>query len=140
MTRLPLIALCLLLSASALAQQHKISVQKYVPPKYPPIARQARIEGDVKLSFDVSADGEPQNIRILSGHAMLSDHAIETLRGWRFHCDDCRYRETFKHELVMGFHVAHAECNSGITTFEYQFPAKATINQDAPCVETNISH
>jgi hypothetical protein len=35
MTRLPLIAFYLLLSATAFAQQHKISVQKYELPKYP---------------------------------------------------------------------------------------------------------
>ena len=41
-------------------------------PKYPPLARQARVEGIVKLSFTVAANAvEPSNVEVVSGHTLL---------------------------------------------------------------------
>ena len=53
-------------------------------PIYPPLARQARIEGTVVLDVSVDADGKVHDVRVVSGHPMLSPTAIETANGWRF--------------------------------------------------------
>jgi protein TonB len=58
---------------------------KYVPPKYPPMARMALVEGNVSLLVTASPqDGSVQQVKVLSGHKMLQDSAIEAVRQWIF--------------------------------------------------------
>src|ERR1700758_625989 len=43
-----------------------------VNPAYPPLARQARIQGQVMLQAVISKDGSIENLRLISGHPMLA--------------------------------------------------------------------
>jgi hypothetical protein len=40
-------------------------------PKYPPLARQALIQGEVKAHFDIGADRKPINLVVADGHPIL---------------------------------------------------------------------
>jgi hypothetical protein len=40
-------------------------------PKYPPLARQAFIQGAVKAHFDIGADRKPINLVVADGHPLL---------------------------------------------------------------------
>lgn len=51
-------------------------------PVYPPLARQARISGSVRLAARISADGHIQDLQLISGHPMLTQAAIEAVRQW----------------------------------------------------------
>jgi protein TonB len=56
-------------------------------PPYPVAARQLGLTGEVLLRVFVAANGQPTNVVVLksSGHAMLDDSAVETVRTrWRF--------------------------------------------------------
>jgi protein TonB len=55
-----------------------------VQPAYPPLARQARIQGAVVLQAEISKDGNIENLRLLSGHPMLAPAAIEAVKQWRY--------------------------------------------------------
>ncbi|HEY1271243.1 MAG TPA: TonB family protein [Terriglobales bacterium] len=55
-----------------------------VQPPYPPLARQARIQGNVVLQAEISKDGTIQNLRLISGHPMLAPSAIEAVKQWRY--------------------------------------------------------
>ncbi len=55
-----------------------------VQPTYPPLARQARIQGTVQLRAIVSRTGTIENLTVLFGHPMLSTSAIEAVRQWRY--------------------------------------------------------
>ena len=55
-----------------------------VQPMYPPLARQARIQGTVVLQAEISKDGSIENLRLISGHPMLAPSAIEALKQWRY--------------------------------------------------------
>ena len=55
-----------------------------VQPTYPPLARQARIQGAVLLQAEISKDGTIQNLRLISGHPMLTSAAIEAVKQWRY--------------------------------------------------------
>jgi len=57
---------------------------KKVQPNYPPLARQARIQGDVILQAEISKDGTIQNLQLVSGHPMLAPAAIEAVKQWRY--------------------------------------------------------
>jgi protein TonB len=55
-----------------------------VQPVYPPIARQARIQGTVELRAIISKTGTIENLVVVSGHPMLVKAAIEAVRQWRY--------------------------------------------------------
>jgi periplasmic protein TonB len=55
-----------------------------VKPVYPPLARQARIQGAVLLQAIIGKDGSIENLRLVSGHPMLAPAAIEAVRQWRY--------------------------------------------------------
>ena len=55
-----------------------------VPPSYPPLAKQARVEGVVRLAATIGTDGKLHNIRVLSGHPLLSGAAVAAVQQWRY--------------------------------------------------------
>src|SRR5262245_51562806 len=57
---------------------------KKVQPPYPPLARQARIQGQVVLQADISRDGTIQNLRLVSGHPKIGRASIEAVKQWRY--------------------------------------------------------
>src|ERR1700692_4415831 len=55
-----------------------------IQPAYPPLARQARIQGSVLLQAEISKDGAIQNLHLISGHPMLAPAAIEAVKQWKY--------------------------------------------------------
>jgi len=55
-----------------------------VRPNYPPLARQARIQGTVILQAQISKTGEIENLQLISGHPMLAPAAIEAVKQWKY--------------------------------------------------------
>ncbi|HEY1646857.1 MAG TPA: TonB family protein [Terracidiphilus sp.] len=53
------------------------------PPVYPPIAKTARISGTVVLAVTISKTGTIENLRVVSGPAMLREAAVDAVRTWR---------------------------------------------------------
>jgi TonB family protein len=53
-----------------------------VNPVYPPLAKQARIQGVVHLTTIIGADGAVQNLEVISGHPLLVQAAIEAVKQW----------------------------------------------------------
>lgn len=55
---------------------------KRVVPIYPPIAKQARVSGSVRLEGIIAKDGTIQQLRVISGHALLVRAAMDAVRQW----------------------------------------------------------
>ena len=55
-----------------------------VNPTYPPLARQARIQGTVVLHAVISKDGSIENLTLVSGHPMLAPAAIDAVKQWKY--------------------------------------------------------
>jgi len=55
-----------------------------VQPTYPPLARQARIQGQVMLQAQISKNGDIENLQLISGHPMLAPAAIEAVKQWKY--------------------------------------------------------
>ena len=55
-----------------------------VKPNYPPLARQARIQGTVVLQAVISKDGSIEHLTLVSGHPMLAPAAIEAVKQWKY--------------------------------------------------------
>jgi TonB family protein len=52
------------------------------PAVYPPLAKQARIQGVVKLSATIAKDGTIQHLEVISGHPLLIPAALDAVRQW----------------------------------------------------------
>jgi len=55
-----------------------------VPPVYPPLARQARIMGSVQLTLSIDEKGNVTDVKVDSGHPMLTGSAVDAARQWKF--------------------------------------------------------
>ena len=55
-----------------------------VQPLYPPLSRQARIQGQVVIRAVISRNGMIENLQVLSGHPMLVQAAIDAVKQWRY--------------------------------------------------------
>jgi protein TonB len=55
-----------------------------IPPSYPPLAQHMNVQGSVVLEALIAADGSVQNLRKLSGPAILATAAQQAVRGWKF--------------------------------------------------------
>jgi protein TonB len=53
-------------------------------PIYPALARQARVEGTVRLEAVISRDGAILDLRAVSGHPLLIPAALDAVRQWVF--------------------------------------------------------
>jgi len=59
-------------------------IAKKVAPIYPPVARQARIQGAVILKVVISKTGDVESVQLVSGHPMLAPAAIEAVKQWKY--------------------------------------------------------
>lgn len=55
-----------------------------MPVLYPPLARQVRISGTVVAKVAVANDGKVDRVEIVSGHPLLRQTVIDSLRAWSF--------------------------------------------------------
>jgi protein TonB len=53
-------------------------------PAYPPLAKQARISGTVKLNAVIAKDGTIMNLEVVSGHPLLVPAALDAVKRWRY--------------------------------------------------------
>jgi TonB family protein len=67
-----------------LSPQTAQSVRVSVPPNYPLLARQMKVQGAVNLQALISREGTIQELQILSGPSILAAAAREAVRQWRF--------------------------------------------------------
>jgi TonB family protein len=86
-----LLAIVLLLGTSVAQSTPELSQEEAVAllttrvaPVYPALARQARIQGDVVVRLTIDEGGVPTDIRLVSGHPLLSPTALDAVKQWRF--------------------------------------------------------
>lgn len=77
-------------TAASAAVEHNATVQAPKPvdqPKaiYPLVARQRNIQGSVVLHVKVNANGEPTEVKIVSGNPLLATSAVSAVRATRFY-------------------------------------------------------
>jgi protein TonB len=57
---------------------------KNVPPVYPDVAKQARVQGVVILEATISPRGKVTTVRVLRGVPLLDEAAIEAVKQWEY--------------------------------------------------------
>jgi protein TonB len=51
-------------------------------PIYPPLAKQARIQGTVSLNAVIGPDGHVDNLSVMKGHPLLVQAALDAVKDW----------------------------------------------------------
>ena len=79
-------ALCLLNPLPGQAQQDEISrkVKSKVSPTYPELARRMSISGVVKVQVVVAPNGSVKSTKVVGGHPLLVNAAVDAVKKWRF--------------------------------------------------------
>ena len=75
------------------ASHGNVSVVKLFPPVYPPLAKQARIAGDVQLTLAVRPGGTINSATVVSGHPLLKQAALDSAQHAQFACEKCGDKE-----------------------------------------------
>jgi protein TonB len=59
-------------------------VLRKVIPSYPPLARQARVQGTVRLVGIIAKDGTVRDLKVVSGHPLLVKAALDAVQQWLY--------------------------------------------------------
>jgi TonB family protein len=78
-------------------------------PRYPPIARLAKISGEVKVDFTLNSNGDVVSATAVSGHPMLRGAAEENVKTWKFELPKNLYRTDWKYSTVFNFKISNQE-------------------------------
>lgn len=60
------------------------SVVAAVAPILPPIARQARVEGEIKVEVKIDEKGNVQSTKVISGHPLVKTASETAAKKWKF--------------------------------------------------------
>jgi TonB family protein len=66
------------------ALSEKPEVIKQGKPEYPELARKAGIEGRVTVEVVIGTTGDVEQVKVVKGHPILNDAAIEAAKKWKF--------------------------------------------------------
>ena len=61
---------------------HAANLIKQAKPVYPPLAKQARVQGMVKFKAMIGKDGTIQNLQLVSGPPLLVQAATQAVQQW----------------------------------------------------------
>ena len=85
---LPLMAVFALCAQDAIKKvtlaEANAAVASKVPPEYPPLGKQLKIEGKVELEAVVAENGAVEKVTIVSGNPVLTKPAVEAVKHWKF--------------------------------------------------------
>jgi len=84
--------------------QNGVVLTKLAQPVYPPLARQLRVTGDVALMLSVRQDGRVESAALESGHPLLAEAALTSVRQSQFECRGCS-QEATPYRLVYTFNL-----------------------------------
>ena len=59
-------------------------VKSKVAPIFPDLARRMRLSGAVKVEIVIAPNGSVKNTKVIGGHPLLVDPAVDAVKKWRF--------------------------------------------------------
>lgn len=70
--------------APSSAQEEGRKLKSKVAPIYPELARKMAVTGVVKLQVTIAANGTVKSTKVVGGHPLLVDPAMDAVRKWKF--------------------------------------------------------
>jgi TonB family protein len=92
--------------------QTGVVLVKLLPPTYPPLARVARVSGDVQIQLSIRRDGSVESTNVVSGHPLLKQAALESGQKSTFDCHNCR-ADGNSYGLTYSFRLRDDSVNCG---------------------------
>jgi TonB family protein len=74
----------LLLQSALVSADDSRKVIKQVTPVYSEIARRANLSGTVKVEVTIAPNGAVKSAKLVGGHPLLADSAIEAVKNWKY--------------------------------------------------------
>jgi TonB family protein len=91
-----------LLVPSLFAGESSPAVRLAVAPKYPTLTLAGRIHGKVTVRVTIDRVGTVKEVRVIEGHPMLREAAVNAARQWKFEQDAAQERvATLKFSFVI---------------------------------------
>lgn len=59
-------------------------IKNKVQPIYPDLARHMNLSGVVKVELVIAPDGKVRSTKVLGGHPLLGEAALEAVRRWKY--------------------------------------------------------
>jgi TonB family protein len=122
-----LIALLLLTVSPQTQPRFPIHVESLI---YPPLARNARIQGDVVLVAYIGADGSVSIPIRKSGHPLLLQVAEDNLKKWKF-----QPGESQEMEITYHFKLREPPSYDPPTECAFDLPDSVTVSAQVPTVQ-----
>lgn len=80
-----LLATGLTAPAAAVGQEEvNRKLKSQVAPAYPELARKMNISGTVKVQITIAPNGTVKTVKLVGGHPLLANTAMETVKKWRY--------------------------------------------------------
>jgi len=83
-TILTVLVLALVPAPGNAQEQLTRKVRSKVPPVYPDLARRMSITGVVKVSVVVAPNGTVKSTKVVGGHPLLVNAAMDAVKKWKF--------------------------------------------------------
>lgn len=74
--------------STASAQDEGRKVKSKVSPTYPELAKRMNVTGVVKLRVTIAANGSVKDAKVIGGHPLLVDPAMEAVKKWKYEPGD----------------------------------------------------
>jgi TonB family protein len=68
----------------AAGQQINRKLKSKVAAHYPELARRLNISGVVKIQITIAANGTVRNAKLVGGHPVLANAALDAVKNWRY--------------------------------------------------------
>jgi TonB family protein len=121
--------------------QSTVVITKLAEPSYPPLALQARIQGEVQIAIGVRKNGTLESASITSGHTILGQASLQSAQTSEYECRRCTEAVT-SYSLVYTFkfedQIAGQSKTLGVTqagnhiTVTFETPTTTVTNSDPP--------
>jgi TonB family protein len=82
-------------------------------PKYPPLAQQANVTGDVLLALTVSPGGSVQSANVISGHPLFKQAALDSALHSKFDCSSCNGSSQYRLLYTFKLNATDNCCEAG---------------------------
>ena len=84
----------------ASSESVKRKVKTRVLPDYPPLAKQMRVTGRVKIETTIAPDGRVSSTKVVGGSPLLVNAALDAVKKWRFEPSAKESVETIEFEFT----------------------------------------
>jgi TonB family protein len=118
--------------------QPEPTLESSLMPTYPVIAAMAHIEGDVRASFVVDAEGAVVSVDITSGPQLLTRATVSNIRSWKFRPAAQKSAASRTYDTVFYYRISPrnaCDSNRWVTVSTGSFHA-VEITVEVPLVES----